>query len=58
MYFDDAKILTINMIKEKHFSLKYDDYFRVEDVKQDKDGWIKLGNFCHIYKSKKKAGAH
>lgn len=57
MHFNKEKILTINEIKNKNYSLKYDDYFKVIDNKQENTNeWIKLGDVCEILlKSKHKA---
>jgi type I restriction-modification system DNA methylase subunit len=48
MYLDseNEKILTIEEIREKNYSLKYDDYFKVKEEK--KSGWIKLGDVCKL----------
>jgi type I restriction-modification system DNA methylase subunit len=43
MYLKDAKILTMGIIKSKNHSLKFDDFFKVVEVKQNTKGWIKLG---------------
>lgn len=50
--------ISIEQIIEKNYSLKPDDYFKVEeDNKQDTTGWVKLGDVCEILtKSKHKAG--
>jgi type I restriction-modification system DNA methylase subunit len=49
--------ITIEQIKSNNYSLKSDDYFKIKEVKQDMDQWIKLGDICKlIQKSKHKAG--
>jgi type I restriction enzyme S subunit len=48
MYFGEPNILTMDMMKEKNFSLKYDDYFKVEEVKQNMEGWVKLGKVVEL----------
>ncbi len=41
----EPNILNIKTIKEKNYSLKFDDYFKVqEDNEQDTSGWVKLGD--------------
>ena len=48
MYLDseNEKILTIEEIKKKNYSLKYDDYFKVKQEKRA--GWVNLGDVCEI----------
>jgi len=46
MYLKEPKILTMDMIKSKNHSLKFDDFFKVVEVKQNTKGWIKLGDVC------------
>jgi type I restriction-modification system DNA methylase subunit/restriction endonuclease S subunit len=41
-------VVNIDKIREKNYSLKYDDYFKVKEEK--KAGWIKLGDVCEIKK--------
>lgn len=50
--------VSIKQIIDKNYSLKPDDYFKVEEKnKQDTTGWVKLGDVCEILtKSKHKAG--
>jgi type I restriction-modification system DNA methylase subunit len=56
---DEDKLLgtiSIDQIKAKNYSLKADDYFKVNEVKKDMSGWIKLGDVCKMMpKSKRKA---
>ena len=40
--------ITIEQIKSNNYSLKSDDYFKIKEVKQDMDQWIKLGDVCDI----------
>jgi len=44
--------VTIEQIIGKNYSLKPDDYFKVEEEKQDTTGWVKLGDVCDIIKGK------
>lgn len=44
--------ITIEQIKSKNYSLKSDDYFKIKEVKQDMDQWIKLGDVCDIKSGK------
>ncbi len=56
LYLREEKILNIEDIKNKNYSLKWNDFFGVEK-KQECKGWIKLGDVCEILnKSKHKAG--
>lgn len=52
MYLGEEKILTIKEIKEKNYSLKYDDYYKVKEDKQDTMGWLKLGDICNLNRGK------
>jgi len=52
MYLYEEKILSINEIKNKNYSLKYDDYFKVVENKQNTSGWIKLGDVCELKRGK------
>jgi len=58
MYFKKIGEITYEQCEKNNYSLKTDDYFKVEDVvKQDTSGWLKLGDVCEILtKSKHKAG--
>jgi type I restriction enzyme S subunit len=44
-------VVNIDKIREKNYSLKYDDYFKVKEEK--KSGWIKLGDVCEIKSGKR-----
>jgi type I restriction-modification system DNA methylase subunit len=45
--------ISIEEIIKKNYSLKPDDYFKIEDSnKQDTTGWVKLGDVCEIYNGK------
>jgi type I restriction-modification system DNA methylase subunit len=43
--------ITIEQIKAKNYSLKYDDYFKVVENKMS-SGWIKLGDVCEFKSGK------
>lgn len=51
LYLKEEKILNINDIKNKNYSLKWDDYFGVEKQEQ-KEGWIELGDICDLERGK------
>ena len=46
LYFKEPKMLSIENIKEKNYSLKYDDYFNISEEIVISDKWIKLGDIC------------
>jgi len=53
MYLGHEKILKIKNIKDKNYSLKYDDYFKIEtDNSNDTKGWVKLGDVCELKRGK------
>ena len=57
MHLGKEYLLSIEQIKLKNYSLKFDDYFKEESNKQNTSGWLKLGDVCEILtKSKHKAG--
>ncbi len=52
MYLGEEKILKIDDIKNKNYSLNYDDYFREKEDKKNQKGWLKLGNMVNITSGK------
>ena len=44
----EEKIINIKQIKEKNYSLKYDDYFKIQETMTNDNKWIKLGEVCEI----------
>ena len=46
MHLGKEYLLSIEQIKLKNYSLKFDDYFKEESNKQDTSGWLKLGDVC------------
>ncbi len=47
MYFKNIGEVSYEQVEKNKYSLKYDDYFKVvESNKQDKTGWVKLGDLC------------
>lgn len=48
----EEKILTMEQIKSNNYSLKSDDYFKIKEVKQDMDQWVRLGDVCEFQKGK------
>ena len=52
MHLGEEKIVTIKEIKEKNYSLKYDDYFKVAETNNDTTGWVKLGDICELNRGK------
>lgn len=57
MKLGEEKDLTIDQIKAKKYSLKYDDYFK-EKTEEKKDGWIKLGDVVKYIKYESKKDNH
>ena len=51
LHLDNGKIITMDQIKTKNYSLKYDDYFKVVENKMS-SGWIKLGDVCELNRGK------
>lgn len=51
LHLKEEKILNIGDIKNKNYSLKWDDYWG-EPKQEQKEGWIKLGDVCEIVKGK------
>jgi type I restriction-modification system DNA methylase subunit/restriction endonuclease S subunit len=57
IYFKEIGTVTYNDIKEKNYSLKYEDYFNVQEKDDEKSEYIKLENICELLKNcKHKAG--
>jgi type I restriction enzyme S subunit len=52
MYLGQEKIVTIEQIIEKNYSLKYDDFFKEKEIKENSDRWIKLGDVCDLNRGK------
>jgi type I restriction-modification system DNA methylase subunit len=49
MYFKNIGEITYQQVEKNKYSLKYNDYFKIEDSnKQDTTGWVKLGDVCEI----------
>ena len=54
----DEKIITIKQIKEKNYSLKYDDYFKIQETMTNDNKWIKLGDIIKYVKYESKKDEH
>lgn len=48
----EEKIVTMEQIKSKNYSLKFDDYFKIKEVKQDMEQWVRLGDVCKLERGK------
>jgi len=53
MYLGEEKIVKIEDIIKNKYSLKYDDYFKVKEINENNELWIKLGEVCEMYPTTK-----